>query len=381
MDFAFNEDQEQLRSINQRFFENEYPLARVREILEQPDSFDRDVWREGAALGWSAMLVPEEFEGGCITDQALVDLVVVAEQMGRFLYPGPFLPVNVVAFAIAEFGSELQKKELLPALVRGEVTATWCFTEDGGCDLARVGVQSAPTADGFQLAGSAMYVQDAHVADQLLVTTRSEGGLTQLLLPADHPGVEIRVLGGVDLTRRLCEVRFDGCAVPRTSLLGDAGSAKRAIERQLEVALVLQCAESVGAADHVLGMTVQYAKDRVQFGRAIGSFQAIKHKLANMFIWLETSRAAAHYAALAVQERFPDATEAVSVAKSYVGDAFSALCGEALQTHGGIGFTWEHDMHLYIRRAKSNEVLYGDPAWHRERLCRLAEERLGPAGQ
>jgi alkylation response protein AidB-like acyl-CoA dehydrogenase len=209
-------------------------------------------------------------------------------------------------------------------------------------------------------------VPDAHVADLLLVTAKTNDGLVQALVPMPNERVHVRVIRGLDLTRRLCEIRFGGALVPLTARV------EPAIESQLAVATVLLCAETVGAIDRLFEMTVDYAKTRVQFGRRIGSFQAIQHKLANMLLWLEGSRAAAHYAALAVDGRLADAREAVATAKAYVGDAASALAGEALQAHGGIGFTWEHDLHLYLRRTKSNQVLYGDPAWHRERLCAMA---------
>jgi alkylation response protein AidB-like acyl-CoA dehydrogenase len=348
-------------------------------MLEEPDVFDRNVWLEAADLGWSAMLVPEDLGGGGVTDQALVDLVVLGEELGRVLYPGPFVPTNVVADAIVRAGSDAQRKELLPPIGRGENVAAWCFTDDGTCDLDAVGVSVSRTGERLRLDGVACYVQDAHVADLFLVTATDAGraGLSQLLVPLPQPGLSIRVLQGLDLTRRLCEVRFEGAEVPEASLLGAPGEAGPAIQRQLQLAGVLQCAEASGATSHLLDITVQYAKDRVQFGRPIGSFQVIKHKLADMLIRLEAVQAATHYAALALADSLPDADEAVAVAKSYVGETFSQIAGEALQVHGGIGFTWEHDVHLFVRRAKADEARYGDTAWHRERLCTMVEEKAG----
>jgi alkylation response protein AidB-like acyl-CoA dehydrogenase len=368
MDFAFNEEQEQLRSATRRFLEKRHPLVATRRSLESGDAFDRDAWREAASLGITAPLVPDEHGGGSVTGQPLVDLVVVAEETGRVLYPGPFLATNVVAHAVGAAGSESHQSEILPRLARGDVVATWCFTEDGTCDPAAVGASVERRGAELRLDGVARFVPDAHVADLLLVTARDGEALAQFLVPLPNERVTVRVLHGLDLTRKLCEVRFDGVTVSTADRLG---AFEDLLDRQSEVAAVLLSAESVGAAERVLEMTVEYAKVRVQFGRPIGSFQAIKHKLADMLISLETCRAAAHYAALAVEERLPDAAEAVSTAKSHIGDRVSALCGEAVQIHGGIGFTWEHDMHLYLRRAKSNQVLFGDPAWHRERLCTL----------
>jgi alkylation response protein AidB-like acyl-CoA dehydrogenase len=366
VDFAFGEEQERLREAVRRFLEKRQPLAKTRESLESPEAFDRDVWQGGAALGWMSPLIPEAHGGGSITGQPLVDLAVVAEELGRVLYPGPFLGSSIVAFAVASGGTESQKHEILPRLARGETIATWCHTANGECDARGVEVFAARRAGALRLDGVARFVPDAHLADLLLVTAKSDGGVVQLLVPMPNEQVEVRVLRGLDLTRRLCEVRFDGAVVPSAALL------ESSLDDQLAVAVVLLSAETVGAIDRLFEMTVEYAKTRVQFGRRIGSFQAIQHKLANMLIWLEGSRAASHYAALAVDGRLADASEAVATAKSYVADAASALAGEALQAHGGIGFTWEHDLHLYLRRAKSNQVLYGDPTWHRERLCAMA---------
>ena len=195
-------------------------------------------------------------------------------------------------------------------------------------------------------------------------------GVANLLVPRPSEGLSERLLTGLDLTRRFAEVRFDGVRVPRTAELNGGWSV---VERGLSVATVLQAAESVGAADALFASTVDYLKKRVQFGRTIGSFQAIKHRVADLLIELEGMRAAAHYAALALGDGLPDADEAVATVGAYVDDAFAHLCGEALQLHGGIGFTWEHNVHLFVRRAKVNQVLYGDGAWHRERLTRLVE--------
>jgi alkylation response protein AidB-like acyl-CoA dehydrogenase len=213
----------------------------------------------------------------------------------------------------------------------------------------------------------------ARAAGLLLVTAVGDEGPAQFLVPAPHPGVSTRVLGGLDLTRRICDVQFDGVELGPDAVMAGAVGAGALVQRQLQVAAVLQCAEATGAADVLLAMTVQYAKDRVQFDKPIGSFQAVKHKLADMLIRLEAMKAATYYATLAVADDLADCDEAVAVAKSYVLDAFSELAGEALQIHGGIGFTWEHDVHLFVRRAKADQVLYGDGPWYRERLCRLLE--------
>lgn len=371
MDFGFSDEQEMLRAATRRYLEQASPTARVREVASSELGYDPSVVRDGAELGWSGLALPEELGGA---GGSIVDLVVIAEELGRLVQPGPFLASTVVALSVAEYGSAAQRAEVLPRMISGETCATWCFAEPGGVwDAEGVTLEGKASGVEIELRGTKRYVQDAQVADWLLVTARVEGVLTQVLVERDTPGIDVVPLSTLDITRRLCDVTFERARVPATAVLGGPGTADVAVERQLQAAAVLLCAESVGGAGRLLELTVQYAKDRVQFGRPIGSFQAIRHKCANMLVWLEASKAATNYAALAHQDRLPDAAHAASIAKSYVGEAFAKLAGEALQIHGGIGFTWEHDVHLYLRRAKSNEVLYGDPAWHRERICRLLD--------
>ncbi|HXN59237.1 MAG TPA: acyl-CoA dehydrogenase family protein [Acidimicrobiales bacterium] len=380
MDFGFGEDQELLRSTTRRFLTEHQSLAEVRRRMEEPELFDAGIWRQGAELGWTAMLIPGEYEGGSVTEQPLVDLVVLAEELGRELNPGPFVPCNVVADAIARFGTEVQGKEHLPRIALGELPCAWCLSGDGSPEPTAVDVRATRVGEGWILSGVARYVHAAGDAALLLVTANdTQGdGFVNLLVPRPTSGLSERVLSGLDLTRRFAEVHFDAVSVPGTAELAGGWSV---VDRCLSVATVLQSAESVGAADRVFASTVDYAKKRVQFGRTIGSFQAIKHRLANLLIELEGMRAAAHYAALALGDGLPDAAEAVATAGAYVDDTFAHLCGEALQLHGGIGFTWEHDVHLFVRRAKVNQVLYGDGAWHRERLVRLVEADLKQVGE
>jgi alkylation response protein AidB-like acyl-CoA dehydrogenase len=376
MDFDFGEEQELLRATTRRFLAEHQSRADVRAVMEGADPFDPDLWRRGAELGWTAMLVPEEYGGGSVTAQPVVDLVVLAEELGRGLNPGPFVPTNVVADAIVRFGSEAQAVTYLPGLARGEVTAAWCPSGDGALDPAAVAVQATPLDGGWRLEGVSRYVQGAQQAAVLLVAARRpDGSLVDLLVPGTAPGIGGRTLLGLDLTRRFSEVTFDGVVVPEGSELTGAGPAPGEQVRLwcLSLATVLQAGESVGAAEVLFEETVDYLKRREQFGRTIASFQAIKHRLADLQMELEAMRVAAEFAALAWADQFEDAHLAVATAGSYVDDAFARLAGEALQLHGGIGFTWEHDVHLFVRRAKVNQVLYGDGAWHRERLLRLTE--------
>ena len=343
--------------------------------MEEPDVFDAELWRQGAALGWTAMLIPPQFGGGSVTEQPLVDLVVMGEELGRTLNPGPFVPCNVVAGAIARFGTEAQAKECLPPLASGEATAAWCLSGDGSPESGAVEVRAQREGDGWRLDGMARYVQAAEDAAFLLVVAKDpEGEVCNFLVPRPTAGLSERTLSGLDLTRRFAEVRFAGVALPAANLLP---GGQDAVDSCISLATVLQAAESVGAAELLFEETVDYAKKRVQFGRTIGSFQAIKHRFADLLLQLEAMRAAAHYAALALGDGMEDAAAAVATAGAYVDDTFAHICGEALQLHGGIGFTWEHDVHLFTRRAKVNQVLYGDGAWHRERLVRLTEMATG----
>jgi alkylation response protein AidB-like acyl-CoA dehydrogenase len=371
VDFWFSEEQELLRSTTRRFLSEHQPLAAVRDRLESADVFDRERWRRGAELGWTSMLIPPAYEGGSVTGQPMVDLMVLAEESGRALNTGPFVPCNVVADAIARFGNEHQADEHLARLARGDAVASWCLSGNGSPDPGAVEVRAQRAGAGIRLDGTARYVQEAHNAEVLLVVaTTPAGGVVNVLVPRISAGLTTRVVHGLDLTRRFAEVRFDGVAVPPEEELS---GGRDVVERCLSVAVVLQAGESVGAAERLFESLVDYLKKRVQFGRTIGSFQAIKHRLANLQVELETMRVAAEYAALALGDGLDDAPEAVATAGAYVDDAATHLCGEALQLHGGIGFTWEHDVHLFVRRAKVNQVLHGDSSWHRERLIRLTE--------
>ncbi len=387
MDFAFGEEHELLRSTTRRFLAEHQSRAHVRQVMEGPDPFDPGLWRRGAELGWTAMLVPEEYGGGSVTAQPMVDLVAIAEELGRELNPGPFVPTNVVTAAIARFGSQEQQATYLPALARGETTAAWCLSGDGSPEPASITVQATPEGGGWRLDGVSRYVHGAGHAGVLLVVATQPDGLVNLLVPRPAPGLSDRTLSGLDLTRRFSELTFDGVLVPGGNELRDDRPVPRphkgwsVMTACLQVATILQAAESVGAAEVLFEETVDYLKRRQQFGRTIASFQAIKHRLADLQMELEAMRVAAEYAGLAYGDTFEDADLAVDTAGAYVDDAFAHLAGEALQLHGGIGFTWEHDVHLFVRRAKVNQVLYGDGAWHRNRLLFVTEARFLGRGE
>jgi alkylation response protein AidB-like acyl-CoA dehydrogenase len=366
-------DQELVRDTTKRFLAERSPLAEVRRLGEDPVGYDRKWWRQGAELGWTAMLVPEAFGGGSVTDAGLLDLVVVAEEMGRLVAPGPFVPVNVVASALATAGTDDQRATVLPALVAGESVAAWCLAEPGGAwsSAADARVTAERTAAGWLLSGTKSPVEAAVDADHLLVVAGTPEGPTQLLVPAGTPGVTAVPLRSLDLVRRFAEVRFDRAEVADGAVVGAVGGAGPDVERQLLVAVALQCAETVGVVDQVFSFTVEYAFDRYSFGRPLASYQALKHRFADMKTWLEACHATAGGAADAVQAGVPDAGRLASTAAAYIGDRSTAMIQDCVQLHGGIGVTWEHDIHLYLRRATVNRATYGTPRQHRERLAAL----------
>jgi alkylation response protein AidB-like acyl-CoA dehydrogenase len=373
VDIVATDDQRLLQDTTRRFLEKRVPVAATRRLINDATGFDREAWRQGAELGWLSLFVPEAQGGMAEMAQGVVDAAIIAEELGRVVFAGPFLPVSVVAFAVAAAGSEAQRDALLPGLAAGETLAAWCFSGPGAASGVQPGaVRATRSGEGYLLEGVAAYVQDAHVADHLLVTTADGAGLSQFLVPAKTAGVTIAPLEALDLGRRLAEVRFDGVRLGEDALLGAAGGAAAQVERQLQLALALQCAETVGVVDRTLEFTVDYAKQRVAFGRPIGSFQALKHRFADHATRLEGAKAATAYAARAVQDQAVDAALAVSIAKAHGGKFGTEIIRDCLQMHGGIGMTFDHDIHLYLRRAVSNEALWGTPAAHHERLCVLA---------
>ena len=372
MDLDLTDDQEFFRDTTRKFLEAEIPVTRVRALADDPAGFKRDWWKRGAAMGWTSMLVPEEHGGGSLAGEGLLDLVIVAEEMGRLITPGPLLATNVVAAAVSEHGSAEQQEALLPGIVEGDILATWALDEPGGrWQPDKITLEATPRDGGFVLQGVKAPVEAAGHVDQYLVTARSSGGLTQFLVPADTSGLSVQPMESLDLVRRYAQVRFDDVCVPASAVLGEVGNAAAAVERQLQIAIALQLAETVGAIDRVFELTLEWMFDRHSFGRPLASYQALKHRFADMKLYLEASQAAATAVARAVQHRDPEAPEKVSAAKSYVGQHATFVLQECVQMHGGLGVTWEYDLHLYLRRATTNQVQYGTPRDHRERIARL----------
>jgi alkylation response protein AidB-like acyl-CoA dehydrogenase len=382
VDLTLSPDQSLHQETTRRFLESEAPLTRVRELADEPAGFDRGWWRRGAELGWTAFLVPEELGGGTLSDGGVADLAIVAEEFGRLVSPGPLHPTNIVAAALAASGTPHQRAQVLPGIVSGGLIATWCFNEPGrGWRPSDVELAARPSGDGFVLTGTKAMVEAAAVADWFLVSARSSGsgdGLVQFLVPRDAPGLAVTPMNGLDLVRRFGQVRFDDVAVPSSARVGD-GDATAEIERQFQIGATLECAQMAGAADRVLEFTVGYAFDRYSFGRQLASYQALKHRFADMKLWLEATHATVEGAARAVDGAAGangtsggHAAQLVSAAKVYVGDRVPELVQDCVQMHGGIAVTWEHDIHLYLRRVTLCRALYGTPDDHRERLAAAA---------
>ncbi len=370
VDIPLSTDQELLRATAERFIRESCPLEKVRHLADSESGVEGDYVRKAGELGWFAMLVPEELGGGSVSGAGLNDAAIVATERGRVLQPGPFVPTNVVADALAHAGSDDQRSKLLPPIAAGESLAAWVIAGPAGGWEPGEAVRCKSGGQGFLLQGVASFVQDAPLVDLFLVTASSDEGVTQFLVPAGTPGLHIERLKSLDLTRRFYRVRIDGVEVPESALVGCFGGAADLVERQLQVALVLTVAEMTGAMDHDFQMALDYAKARTAFARPIGSFQAIKHLLADTSLMLEASKAAADAAATAVDQG-SNGAEVASIAKAFVGDSAIDLAQACWQVFGGISYTWEHDQHLYMRRLTTDTMLYGEPAWHRERICSL----------
>ncbi len=367
-----------LRDSTLRFIDDVSPVSAVRDIADEGSGLPPGYLTKAAELGWFGMLVPDECGGGSISGAGLVDAALLSEVRGSLVQPGPFIPMNVVAYALSRCGSERHRKDVLPGIIAGECIAVWAISEPGAALAGRGGVTAQSTGDGYRLDGAKTFVQDADIAHCFLLDVVVDGCPRQVLLDADADGVFVQRRESLDVCMRMGRLDVRGAHITEDDFVGTAESTVADINAQLDIASVLCVAETVGAMNRLFEMTVQYAGDRVAFGRPIGSFQALKHQLADMSLQLELSRATAAAAATtlsAADEERPraDASIIVSAAKAFVGDASNQISQGCFQVFGGIGFTWEHDLHLYLRRASMNEVLYGTPIWHRERIVSNGE--------
>jgi alkylation response protein AidB-like acyl-CoA dehydrogenase len=375
MDFAFSEEQEQLRKGARSFLAKESPPSRVRKVMDTADAFDEELWKKLVENGWTALGIPEEYGGF----GSFLDLVVVLEEAGRYLLTGPFFSTMGLAVpALLEAGSDAQKKKALSAIAAGEARGTLAVTEPSGrWDAEGIGLRAERAGEGWKLDGLKLFVPDAGLAGHIVVAARTrdagEEGVTLFLVEGRPEGMSVKPMKTLDRTRRWYEVKFEGVSLPADAVMGQVDQGWPALKRTLEWASAALCAEMVGGASHVLETSVEYAKTRQQFGKPIGIYQAVSHKLSDMLLEVESARSATYYAAWAVDADAPDRALASSMAKAYVSDAYRRAAGNGIQVHGGIGFTWEHDMHLYFKRAKASEVTFGDATYHRELVAQALD--------
>jgi alkylation response protein AidB-like acyl-CoA dehydrogenase len=370
MKLAPSTEQQELRESVRRFLADRVPLQRVRELMESADGADEKIWNYAASqLGLQAIAIPEEYGGAGFT---FAEQAIVLEELGAALYPGPYLASAVLAAtALLVSSDDSAKRDLLPGIAGGETVATLAFTEDDGSwepDAIRLAASQAGSSlsGSWVLDGHKSFVLDGHTASLILAVARTDAGLSLFAVQAGADGLTRKQLPTMDQTRRLARLEFS--SVPAT-LIGSPGEAAAILSRTLDVAAIAQAAEQLGGAQRALDMAVSYAKIRHQFGRPIGSFQAIKHRCADLLLEVESLRSAVGYAAAAVVEDSAEVPVVAALVKALASDTYFHVAAENIQIHGGIGFTWEHDAHLYFKRAKASELLLGDASYHRERLA------------
>ena len=373
MQFAHSEEQQLIRESARSLLSTRAGPARLRAVLERPGGYDADLWRTIGELGWTGLAIPQAYGGAGL---GWVELCILQEELGRWLVASPFFATSALAAPlISSSGAEEQRATLLPRIASGTVRIACALSGTDGrppCDGVTATLESRGT--GFTLSGVSDFVIHADSAELLLVLARaplSQGaeGISLAAIPANTAGVTIQPHVMLDLTRPMSRVKLSGVSVGREQLLGEPGTAGAAVEETLDLARIALASEALGGAERVLEMTTAYVKERLQFGRPVGSFQAVKHRLADMMIEVEAAKSAAWYAACVADERREELAEAAAIAKSYCCDAFFDCAANAIQLHGGIGFTWEHEVHRYFKRARATATLLGSPAWQRERLA------------
>jgi alkylation response protein AidB-like acyl-CoA dehydrogenase len=369
MNLSFTPEQDELRSMVCRLLDAKSAGADVRRAMDSVDGFDSELWAQLAELGLAGLAIPEEFGGA---GYGPVEVGIVMEEAGRALLAAPYFSSVVLAStALMESRDDALAKELLPQLASGEARAALAWVEDGGrWDEAGIALAASRTPSGWTLTGSKSFVIDGHTADHVIVAGRTSRGVSLFVVDSQAEGLRRVALPTMDPTRK--QARLEFAATP-ARLLGAEGDGWPTLARTLDRAAIQLAAEQVGGAAGVLDMAVGYAKVRTQFGRPIGSFQAIKHTCAEMLLSVETARSAAYYALFAAAADDPDLAVLASLAKTYCSEAFFRVAGANIQVHGGIGFTWEHPAHLYFKRATSSQAYLGDPVHHRARLA----EKLG----
>ena len=370
MNFAFSEEQEELRGIVRSFLSDKSDEATVRELMDTESGYDQATWTQMAEqMGLQALVIPEEFGG---QGYGFVELVVVLEEMGRRLLCAPFFSTVVLAGqTLIHSGDDAAKQQYLPGIASGETIATLAYTEPNGkWDASAVTMTATKSGDTWKLNGTKLYVLDGHTANLIITAAVTDAGISLFAVDGDAAGLTRTALSTMDQTRKQARLEY---ADVEGTLIGTDGGGWDVLSKVLDLAAVALAAEQVGGAQEVLDSSVQYAKDRVQFGRPIGSFQAIKHKCADMLLEVESAKSAAYYAGWCASELNDELPQVASLAKAYCSEAYFHAAAENIQIHGGIGFTWEHPAHMYFKRAKSSELLFGDPTYHRELLA----QRIG----
>ncbi|MBX3412177.1 MAG: acyl-CoA/acyl-ACP dehydrogenase [Pirellulales bacterium] len=368
MEFDLSDTQRLMQQTARTFLAGECPTSRVRRLMDSDTAYDPELWSGMAEQGWLGMIVAES-DGGL--GLGLVELAVVAEEMGRACLPGPFLSNLWASATLQAIPSSTSIRQYLSNLATGELRATVALLESsfdwtGAASELTATVQS----DRVRLNGQKLLVLDAAVADLLLVVAQLDGERAIVAIERNSAGLDVRATPAIDATRKLYEVTFKNVEVAKSAVLAEGAAAEQALARGVQTATVVVCAELVGGMQWMLETATAYVQTREQFGKPVGSFQAVQHQLADVLLWLESGRSAAYYVAWALSENDPAAESAVSIAKAYLSDAAREVGNRAIQVHGGIGFTWEHDLQLYYKRAKAAEIYFGDAIYHRELLAR-----------
>jgi alkylation response protein AidB-like acyl-CoA dehydrogenase len=375
MDLSLDETQQMLKASAADFLRRECPHSLVREMEQDGAGYSIALWTRMVQLGWTGLAFPEEHGGA---GGGLMDMAVLLEEMGRALLPGPFFSTVVLGgLTVLSDGTDSQKRDILPGICQGTTLMTLALTEAGASYRPQgIQLEARREGDGYLLEGAKLFVPDAHVSSVIVVAARTskddaEGGITTFLVPADSQGVRMTPHHTLGADKQ-SEVVFDGVRVPADSVLGTEGEGWPVVRRALDRAAAARCMEMLGAAEAVLEMTVEYAKQRVQFGRPIGSFQAVQYHCANMAIQVDSCRHMAYQAMWRLAEGLPASAE-VSMAKAWVSESYRKVCALAHQSHGAIGFTKEHDLQLYTRRARAQELAYGDATYHRDLLGQVLD--------
>ncbi len=372
MDLSFSEEQEMLWKSARDFLANKCPKTLVRQMEEDEKGYVPELWKEMADLGWIGLPFPEKYGGGGFT---FLDLVILLEEMGRACLPGPFLSTVVLGgLPVAKWGTEQQKQNILPKICKGEAILTLALTEPSArYEAISVQVKAKPEGDHYVISGTKLFVHDAHIANYVIIAARTadsanpEDGITLFIVDGKSPGITTYLLRTIAGDKQ-CELTLNKVKVPKANILGQPNQGWGIVKEVMQWAALAKAAEMMGGAQQVLEMTVQYAKDRVQFDRPIGSFQVIQHYLADMSIDVDSSRVSLHKAAWMLSEGI-SCTKEISVIKGWLSEAYRRVTAQAHQIHGAIGFTKDHDLELYFRRAKAAELFFGDADFHREMVA------------